>query len=433
MPVHSTQAGRDKSVPRTVTFENEPASPSPAVAATSSTGQHSHWPRRPRHRPTWREDAVAAQVSRGEDSEEDSDSQCESLCVTSIAGDSVVDSSDAEGKDKTPTAVAARRQARAAPSQLRVGSVSGEHAIRNSEPEVGNFGIYLGNWGARGSVKEGEQARRRKNMDRQLVKNPGQLVILLESTPAQVDLLEATAVAGEEDGEGLDARPTHEHWVIRGKEDGAILAAARKDTSFALECLLYELHEDHPYTKKGKANMARSRSMILKYMSKQNVGHLGREIVVMGSHGNNLTMRIEWRKAWENWWDRHAQHIRNHEVKFWCADFNMSLTEVPKQLRSRGIYADCCAWYPWKHINPGVSVVEDMQGSTPLGIDSMGIFYIGGTVGVTPSYGLAAVDDLTAVADSRLHVYEASIGRATGLTRNPPQKKVESTISNRGW
>ena len=428
MPVHSTQAGRDKSVPRTVTFENEPASPSPAVAATSSTGQHSHWPRRPRHRPTWREDAVAAQVSRGEDSEEDSDSQCESLCVTSIAGDSVVDSSDAEGKDKTPTAVAARRQARAAPSQLRVGSVSGEHAIRNSEPEVGNFGIYLGNWGARGSVKEGEQARRRKNMDRQLVKNPGQLVILLESTPAQVDLLEATAVAGEEDGEGLDARPTHEHWVIRGKEDGAILAAARKDTSFALECLLYELHEDHPYTKKGKANMARSRSMILKYMSKQNVGHLGREIVVMGSHGNNLTMRIEWRKAWENWWDRHAQHIRNHEVKFWCADFNMSLTEVPKQLRSRGIVADCCAWYPWKHINPGVSVVEDMQGSTPLGIDSMGIFYIGGTVGVTPSYGLAAVDDLTAVADSRLHVYEGENvpGKHWSCYRSdaePPPKK----------
>ena len=221
--------------------------------------------------------------------------------------------------------------------------------------------------------------------------------------------MEATAVAGKEDGEGLDARPTHEHWVIRGKEDGAILAAARKDTSFALECLLYELHEDHPYTKHGVPKMARSRSMIMKYTSKQNVGHLGREIVVMGSHGNNLTMTIKWRNAWDYWWDRHAQYILNHEVKFWCGDFNMSLTEVPKQLRSRGISADCCAWYPWKHINPGVSVAENMRKSPSLGIDSMGIFYIGGTVEVTPSYGLKAVVDLTAVADSDdsdLHIYE---------------------------
>ena len=43
-----------------------------------------------------------------------------------------------------PTAVAARRQQRAAPTQTRVGV---QHGVLNSNPEVGNIGIYLGNWG----------------------------------------------------------------------------------------------------------------------------------------------------------------------------------------------------------------------------------------------------------------------------------------------
>ena len=333
-------------------------------------------------------------------SEEDSLSACESLVGTSVAGDSVVDSSDAEGNDETPTAAAARRQKRAAPKEQALGgSIQREHGIINSEPEVGNIGIYLGNWGQRGVVKEGQQAVRRRTMDKQLVKNPGHLVLLLESTPAQEQLLKMTAVAGEDDAEGLNARPTHEHWVIRGNEkDSAILAAARKDTAVGLECLLYDPHEDHSYRERGKDKMARSRSMVVQYKSKQMVGHLGTDINVMVSHGNNHTMRLTWRKVWELWWDRHARHIHKFNVKFWCGDFNMSLTEVPKQLRSRGINADCCSWYPFKHINPGGSVHSEQRSSTPMGIDSLAIFYIGSQAQIAPSYGLADVPDFTAVA-----------------------------------
>ena len=98
-------------------------------------------------------------------------------------------------------------------------------------------------------------------------------------------------------------------------------------------------------------------------------------------------------------------HIRKFNVKFWCGDFNMSLTEVPKQLRSRGINADCCAWYPFKHINPGGSVHSEQRSSTPMGIDSLAIFYIGSQAQIAPSYGLADVLDFTAVA-ANLPVYE---------------------------
>ena len=112
--------------------------------------------------------------------------------------------------------------------------------------------------------------------------------------------------------------------------------------------------------------MATSRSMIVQYKSKQMVGHLGYDFNVMASHGNNNTMRLEWRDPWNEWFDRHAQFARTYNIKFWCGDFNMSPTEVPNQLRSRGIHADCCAWYPWKHINPGRSVVEYMRNSNSI-------------------------------------------------------------------
>ena len=89
---------------RNVTFRDEPASPVAATACqgdsdgrAGSTATSSNEPL------NFLNTAVAAE-------EEDSLSACESLVGTSVAGDSVVDSSDAEGKDKTPTAAAARRQ-----------------------------------------------------------------------------------------------------------------------------------------------------------------------------------------------------------------------------------------------------------------------------------------------------------------------------------
>ena len=80
----------------------------------------------------------------------------------------------------------------------------------------------------------------------------------------------------------------------------------------------------------------------------------------------------------------------------------MAFTEVIKQLRSRGIVSDCCAWYPWRHDTTTVH-------QQPLGFDSCGIFYIGGNVEVALPWSLENIDELTAVADdlksSTLDVY----------------------------
>ena len=100
-------------------------------------------------------------------------------------------------------------------------------------------------------------------------------------------------------------------------------------------------------------------------------------------------MRIKWRAVWESCWDRLAEFIRSHGVQFVAGDFNMSLTEVPKQFRSRGLSCDCVAWYPWVHRTKRVH-------RQALGFDSMGIFYIGGIVEVSLPWRLEDIDTLTA-------------------------------------
>jgi hypothetical protein len=125
---------------------------------------------------------------------------------------------------------------------------------------------------------------------------------------------------------------------------------------------------------------------------KQNVGHLGKTLVVCGVHGHNRTMKFEWPQALQAFWDRLAARIKTHGIQFLAGDFNMSVTEVVKQLRSRGIQSDCIAWYPWQHMT------SELHGQK-LGFDSCGIFYIGGSVQVSLHWGLNQMDILTAVAD----------------------------------
>ena len=134
----------------------------------------------------------------------------------------------------------------------------------------------------------------------------------------------------------------------------------------------------------------------------------------MAVHAHSKTMTNKWPTVWIEISDRIAAYIRKFGVNFIAAGFNMSLTEVPGQLRSRGILCDCVAYYPWKHIDPPVD--EELRTTAALGLESCGIFYIGGTAQVTPLWGLKHVDMLssvsafenspmTAVADARLHEY----------------------------
>ena len=318
--------------------------------------------------------------------------EAESDAGSSIAGDqtsSVV--GDSVGGDSD---VDLPRQQRFAPPSRVQGEPErsrGKSSKFNEEPEVGNFGIYCGNWGERASLGDTVRKKRREAHDRQLTKCPGQVLVLLEANEAVSDILNQPAVAGNDDGVGLEKRSTHEWWVQRSQEQKGVLIASRKDNTTSVTVLDWLLHDDHPYTQKGKKSMARSRLMTCSIAFKQNVGHIGKELVVCAAHGHFRTMKSEWPQVWETWWDLVASRLRDYGARILAGDFNMSLTRVAEALRRRGIIADCIAWYPWRHTTLRLH-------DQPLGFDSCGIFYIGGMVRVTLDWGFERINQLTAVA-----------------------------------
>ena len=147
--------------------------------------------------------------------------------------------------------------------------------------------------------------------------------------------------------------------------------------------------------------------MIAKVTFKQNIGHMGQEIVVAGVHGHNRMMKYEWPQALRAALDSLAAKIRSHGVTMMAGDFNMSFTQVVVELRKRGLVCDCIAWYPWMHATTRTH-------GQALGLDSCGIFYIGGNVQVTLTWSLGDLQELTAVvagpieSKKDLHVFEGS-------------------------
>ena len=117
-------------------------------------------------------------------------------------------------------------------------------------------------------------------------------------------------------------------------------------------------------------------------------------------------MKIEWKEAWDAFWDQLAERVRGFGVQFLAGDFNMSLTEVPKQLRKRGIACDCVAWYRFMDGREPDGI--EIHGG--LGLDSCGIIYIGGRAEVNPTWKLSDMEVLTALEDKtgRLDVYQGS-------------------------
>ena len=108
-----------------------------------------------------------------------------------------------------------------------------EHHL-NEAPQVGNFGLYFGNWGKRPTAEN--NFPKRENIDAQIRKNPGQVIILTEAEAEIAEYLRLTAVAetpdlieGNEDAEGLAKRPQYRHYV----EQGADLLIAARTNSWA--------------------------------------------------------------------------------------------------------------------------------------------------------------------------------------------------------
>ena len=316
----------------------------------------------------------------------------------SIAGDTVDSETDGEAGG---TAVAAMsRQQRLAPKAPVQGNPERNPSSKyNSEPEVGILGLFSGSWGVRCTVSSNGR-RRRETQDRQILRNPAQVVVVVDASRQLEELLRL---------------PPREHFVVRGDEvdsrSPAVLIAARKDNTTSLEVLLYEVNDDHAYMARGTPRPARSRMMVCRAGFKQNVGHLGKDVVVCGVHGHYRTMKMEWPHSWKQFWDRLARYVQHFGIQFLAGDFNMSLTEVPKQLLRRGILCDCVAWYPWQWPQSrGMQAAVMHTTEQRLGFDSCGIFYIGGSVQARTPWNLQHIDILAAVAGDHadLDVYPAA-------------------------
>ena len=311
----------------------------------------------------------------------------------SIAGDSVCSSDDGCVEIWTSASFAAAasstRGSNATPIRAVDGDVDPErtHAERNSEFEVGNFGLHFGNWGTRGESNKRNVKARREASDRQILKAPSAVTTLAEASFEIEEALRQPAVAGDVGATGLDRRPTCEHWTIRGEEKSSVLIASRTDVTTGIELLVCDVHADHAYSEHGKQKMATTRTLVCRVHFKQNIGHIGLSMVVAVVHLNCKTARIEWLDVYVRFWDQLAERIFRYGINFLSGDFNMSLTEVTVQLRRRNVRIDCIAWYPWRH--------EVDNAPDTLGFDSCGIFYIGGNAVVNPQYGLSDVGMLT--------------------------------------
>ena len=258
----------------------------------------------------------------------------------SIAG--IDSTTDVDNDDAT--AVAARQERRK-PKERIQGSLRGKSSKHNMEPEVGNFGLFFGNWGARATLGNKALKKLRAEVsDRQICSCPAQVIILAEASAAVEDLLKQPNTEGDPNQEGLAKRGTCEHYVVRTDEESGVLIGARTDTAVAVECLYSEVNNDQRYQENRKWKMTRSRMLVARVEFKQSIGHIGKDVVVCGVHGHYRTMKLEWPIPWNNFWDRLAQLIQTHNIQFVAGDFNMSLTETPKLLRSRGITCECVAW-----------------------------------------------------------------------------------------
>jgi hypothetical protein len=325
-------------------------------------------------------------------SDTDGESSLPQSGVTSIAGDTNVTETDDE---KDPSLLEARDRDRNAPSNKYEGNPPEDRSRArssqwNQEPEVGNFGLYFGNWGT--TSEKGKEKKRREQQVKQITKNPGNVLVVLESTAGMEAALRLPAVAGQPSAKGVAARPTSQYFVQRGKEaEAAVLIAARTDTCICNEQLNYDIHRV-PYTKGGKSKNARSRMLTCKIHLKQNIGHIGKEVVVMGAHGNFELMKFKWPEELDKLLNRFVTECVKYSVQFVCIDANMFLTQLVPTLRSRGFDIVCIAWYPWLHDSLKCN-------NQALGFDSCGIFWVGSkNCQITMPWNISHLPILTAVA-----------------------------------
>jgi hypothetical protein len=349
----------------------------------------------------------------------------------SVPGDSIAENSGPE-EDGQPTAartaVAGRPKRDPTPAMTFAGDqMQRRHATSNSEPEVGNFGLFFGNWGQRAVIATGRRREVQLVQDRQIERCPAQVVCLAEASREVEQILTDDQAPGDAEATGLDTRTKFKHFCIRGNEVSSLLIAARTDVTTGLELLEFDLNDDHRYRERGKEKIARSRTLVCKAHFKQNIGHIGLEVVVAATHFHYKSAKLTWPAVAVTYWDSLAARIHKYGIQFLTGDFNMSLTDVTVQLRSRGIQIDCVAWYPW--------CLSGGAHEQNLGFDSCGIFYIGGSASVRLKFNQLHIQALTSAvagefAEMKLDEYKSGShpGQHWSAYKSMPEKPIGAKL-----
>ena len=352
------------------------------------------------------------QVDDGDLAEADSDDDdgSDGASLGGRSGDTAGTMTEAEIDAGDLSQVTRRRTEKAQPKYRVAGNLNPwrEPAPRNCRKDVGNIGLFMGNWGERSQkMKKGKKgqnsADQRALHDASVMGTPGIITILLEATPAVKEMLERAPAYIAEDSDKPRSRPGgkpdvgnmgerrwFQHWVVMGDEPkGAILMAAKTNECQGIKLLQCSKWIDGTWKETGgKTKTATTRVLVCKFTWKQNIGHLGKHVTVMAVHGHYRTMNmLLTNDEIEGFWTKITQAILEHSVNFLVGDWNMSLQQVVPRLRKCGLRVDLCSWYPWMHNEKG-------PGGFFFGMDSCAMFYIGGDVVCTMDWDFNKIGDI---------------------------------------
>ena len=161
---------------------------------------------------------AVAEDSDGDDNGSDFSWQGSDVVSTSTRGSFAGDDPASADEDEDPTAVAARHPKKMAPlaprhSDCTHGQWSGS-ARQNSEPHVGNIGIFFGSWDKRTKHVLGTDNKKRARQethDRQIMKCPATVLMLAEASLEVEQMLKEEGAEGSADAAN-SGNPTNIWW-----------------------------------------------------------------------------------------------------------------------------------------------------------------------------------------------------------------------------
>ena len=267
-------------------------------------------------------------------------------------------------------------------------------------PSPGQTSMYFGNWGIRAANPKNEERRDvHDNNVAQIIKSPCHIVTLAEANDATLTDLKVgrEPQSRRETGYNFDKRHEQKegYYAFRGPDPDDVLVAVRRSVARDLLLLQSDSSFAHPYKDHGKQKVANARVLMCEIWFKQPIQHIGSYLGVAVVHLHyHIAKMSAGAIVYNQFWDRLAADLIRNNIKFLSGDFNMALSRVVPELRSRGVLADLCAWYPyWNN-----------SGLEKFYMDSCGIFVIGGNAEVNPTWSAESMHMFKCPRSAPMHL-----------------------------